>query len=180
MDKKCDDLTGILQLPTLSSQELRAHINHFSSLMYLRPPSLPGCWNWVWLGQFRQLLYLLRVKAVTVIVMATLHCVPTVLNGPFCSAVIFSTESVKLTKIIMALFGEKENSCNTFALAVGWNHEQWVIIPNSRESVLWEVKRIYWFVRLTPLCPDYVSYFSDFGSVFEFSVPEFHLDSRLN
>lgn len=101
-------------------------------------------------------------------------------SGPFCSAVIFSTESVKLTKIIMVLFGEKKNSCNTFALTVGWNHEQWVIIPNSQKSVLWEVKRIYWFLRLTPPCPDYVPYFSDFGSVFEFSVLEFHLDSRLN
>ena len=84
-----------------------------------------------------------------------MHRVLTALNRLFSSAVIFSTGCVKLTRTIMVRFGERENGYTIFAPAVGWNRELRVGIPNSRKSVLWQVRRIHRLPRLAPPRPDY-------------------------
>lgn len=164
-DKKYDDLTlaefmagyaGILQLPTLSSQELCARVDHLSSLMYL---ATQFTWSSVrsfhaavlfeiecgranWGDSFTYLESRLLQSALRPLRTGVSH------SNSSQSAVFFCHDFQHgVCKINQdhygTLRGERKWLHNTFPLTVGWNHEQRIVIPNSRKSVLWQVKRIH-------------------------------------
>ena len=126
---------GILRLPTLSSKELLAGIDHLSSLMYLATQftwsSVCGfhaailfeieCGQANWGDSFAYLESLITYYSHRLGEFTRVHRVLTALTRLFSSAVILSTGCVKLTRTIMVCFGERENAYNIFVPAVGWS-----------------------------------------------------------